>query len=314
MPPKRNAQMQELLEGMRAMQEEMQELKRELAEKRGDSEAGAGEEREAAPSGGGEAVAPVLPVEAPGHGAAQAEMKELVVEMRQAISRLKEKAAEGPAGSAEPWTAHAAAKRWTRWVEYVLGGDTDSACLGRVDLLVQEVRMQFDVPRLAEGGLMEGMIGPALDGIASLLVAVVRGAAAPSAVEDALDAFGRQLATAQRVETHSADSAVALAAAMKEGCGAEPKVQSAIAGMSAALRVPRWRAVRENRRAGRWQALQWQAQARTQRLGASGGPKRFRPWEEPRLPTFRRDEMRRSGDERPGGRPPGNGSGGVGRP
>ena len=295
MPPrKRDTRLDEVLEALRVMREEMEELKQGRA--RPDDTA---DERQLEVEGGAAAKET--------HREAGSELKELVVELKQALGKLKEgrDVGRGDGPKEEVLTAHAVAKRWSKWVDYVMAGDSESACVSRIDLLVQEIRVQFDISKLAVGGLMEGMAEPAIDGIVALLTGVVRGSIDQDVVGPALEAFGKQLTTAQRVETHSADSAVALAAAMRSESAAEPDVQQAIAAMPAGLRVPRWRAMKDLRRAGRWQ------QSAVLRGGRGGPPmpiKRARPWEEQRL--FRgKEELQRVGQDRR----PGNGVGGVGR-
>jgi hypothetical protein len=313
MPPKLTRFQREMLEAMRGLREELDEMRgRAQAAPVVDEAAQAAAAPMAAVPVGAVPVAAAPAVAeaartfvaaAPVAAAAvviapeesmRKEMKDFMTEVRSALSAWKE-GGRAERGKEEVLTAHSVAKRWTKWVSYVLGGDSEAGCLDRIDLLVQQIRAQFDLARMGSGGLVSGMAEPALDGIIGLLSGVVRGAADPEVVEPALEAFGKQLTTAQRVETHSADSAVALAAALRAESTAEPEVQHAIAGMPAGLRVPRWRAARETKRAGRWQ----------QAGGGSGGrgaAKRGRAWE---------------GESRAQNgacfRKPGNGVGGVGR-
>jgi len=284
MPAKKRSKIDEVLEVVRGMRAEIDEMKQERGRAVEEQEPEREEED-------GRQVA--KPTD---------EVKGLLAEVKEALVQLKEGKKGGRGGQAkeEILTAHAVAKKWTKWVDYVLEGESEAACISRIDLLIGEIRVQFDLTRLAAGGLMEGMAEPAIAGIVSLLAGVARGSGDPRMVETALEAFRKQLTTAQRVETHSADSAVALAAAMRE-------VQPAIAGMPAGLRVPRWRAAKDLRRAGRWPQG---GIFRGGRGGASAAQKRGGSWEDQRPTFFRpKDDGRRGGDDRK----PGNGVGGVGR-
>lgn len=159
----------------------------------------------------------------------------------------------GGEGRGETVKAFAVAKLWSRWVEYVETGETEAAAVGRIDILLQEVRLQFELAKLPRGGIMEALAGEALTGIASLLEQVVKGGAEPEAVATALACFGRQLTLVQRVQSHSADSAAAMAAAMREEVSVEPVVTRASGALAARLQVPRWRTTKDARRADRWQ-------------------------------------------------------------
>ncbi len=206
---------------------------------------------------------------------------ELLAEVQKAVRNGSKNSADDDDLDDDSLTAHAVAKRWSRWIAYVTAGGSEASCIGRIDTLIQEIRAQFELARLVKGGIAEGFVTSALSGVASLLASVIRGGADPAAVGPALAAFGRQLTTAQRLESHSMDSAAALAAAMHEGTEMEPDVKRAMASLPPTLKMPRWQAAR---RATRWNRGTPIGGGRQARGGAAGrwprGIKRSRSWED----------------------------------
>jgi hypothetical protein len=139
-----------------------------------------------------------------------------------------------------PLTAVAVAKKWTRWGDYVLGGESEAACLTRIDILLSALGAAFEVSRFRPGGMYERVSRMALEGITAMLGAVVTDevAVTPQIVA-VLGAFGKVLTVLQRAESHSAESAAALGSAMQEPEEVEPLVARAAAGLPQGLRVAR---------------------------------------------------------------------------
>jgi len=222
-----------------------------------------------------------------GGGVGGASVKQSVsVKKREAKVRPKKSAAVVPKAEDQkaelddgvPLTASGVAKKWTQWAAYVSGGETDAACVTRVDILINHITTAFEIARFRPAGMYDRVVRMVIDGIRAMLGAVVaEEASITSQTQAVFGALGMILTVFQRAESHSAESAAALGAAMQQPEELEEVVSRAAAGLPQVLRVPRVASEKKVRRKAEFSPFRGSAGGDGRVQGRSVLPaKRFR--------------------------------------
>jgi len=158
----------------------------------------------------------------------------------------------GPAasrGDEVPHTAAAVAKKWTLWSEYVLAADNAPERVTRVDILTAAIRSSYETAKLRHGGIYEKFATIAMEGVTAMLTALATEEAdVTSHTSKVLATYGKILTILHRADTHSPESATALASALQEAEELEPAVARATAALPQALKQVRLGDARKARR------------------------------------------------------------------